>query len=161
MKKTAPPEKSEMLSLNDSAKYLLDEARLVLPGIQSMFGFQLIVIFTDAFNKLEPSQRLVHLVALSLMAIAIAVIMTPAAIHRERGSREVREDFINVSSWLILISMLPLAAGLCLDFYVVVSVIIDLQWAAVLSLMLFAAFVFFWVVVPKSRRLQDTVRAAK
>ena len=160
MKKT-PPQKSEMLSLNDSAKYLLDEARLVLPGIQSMFGFQLIVIFTEAFNKLEPSQRFIHLAALSLMAIAIAIIMTPAAIHREGGSREVREEFINVSSWLILISMFPLAVGLCLDFYLVVGVIIDVQWAAFLAAILLAVFVFFWVVLPKSRRLQDAVQTPK
>src|ERR1700682_2206801 len=157
MKKTIPPQRSETLSLNDSAKYLLDEARLVLPGIQSMFGFQLIVVFTEAFNKLEPSQRLIHLVALSLMAIAIAIIMTPAAIHRARGSREIREDFINVSSLLILASMFPLAVGLCLDFYLVVSVTIDSQWGAGLSAALFAVFGFFWVVLPKSRRLQDAV----
>jgi hypothetical protein len=153
--------KKEMLSLSDSAKYLLDEARLVLPGIQSMFGFQLIVIFTEAFNKLEPAQRLIHLVALSLMAIAIVIIMTPAAIHRERGSREVREDFINVSSWLLLLSMFPLAVGLCLDFYLVVSVTLDVQWAASAAAILFAVFVFFWVVLPKSQLLQEAARPPK
>ena len=153
--------RAEPLSLGDSAKYLLDEARLVLPGIQSMFGFQLIVIFTDSFAKLDTPQRCVHLVALSLMAVAIAIIMAPAAIHRERGSREVREDFIRISSALLLISMLPLAVGLCLDFYLVVSVTLDSGWGAGLAAALFAVFVFFWLVLPKSRRLQDLVPAPR
>jgi hypothetical protein len=95
------------------------------------------------------------------MAIAIAIIMTPAAIHRERGSREVREDFINVSSWLILASMFPLALGLCLDFYLVVGVTLDLKWGAALSAVLFAVFGFFWVVLPKSRRLQGAAHIPK
>jgi DNA-binding beta-propeller fold protein YncE len=38
-------------------------------------------------RKLERSEQWVHLAALSLMALAIVIIMAPAAIHRERGSR--------------------------------------------------------------------------
>ena len=160
MKKTAP-EPAEKLSLDESAKYLLDEARLILPGIQSMFGFQLIATFTEAFGKLGAGERVIHLAALSLMAIAIVIIMTPAAIHRERGSREVREDFIDISSALILASMLPLAVGLCLDFYVVVSVIIDSRWGAGLAAALFAVFVFFWLLLPRSRKLQGLARGSR
>src|SRR5205085_5291631 len=101
-----------------------------------MFGFQLMVVFTETFAQLTLPNRITHLVALLLMAAAIAIIMAPAAIHRERGSREIREDFISISSLLILLSMIPLALGLCLDFYVVVSVILDSQFGAGLAAVL-------------------------
>ena len=40
----------EELTLSEAAKYLLDECRMVLPGIQALFGFQLIAVFNSAFH---------------------------------------------------------------------------------------------------------------
>jgi hypothetical protein len=57
----------------------IEEGRMVLPGIQALFGFQLIVVFSEQFRQLEPGEQILHFVALVLVAVAIAVIMTPAA----------------------------------------------------------------------------------
>jgi len=37
----------EVLSLKDAVQQLLDEARMVLPGIQTLLGFQLIACFNE------------------------------------------------------------------------------------------------------------------
>jgi len=39
----------EVLSLKDAVQQLLDEARMVLPGIQTLLGFQLIACFNEGF----------------------------------------------------------------------------------------------------------------
>jgi hypothetical protein len=44
------PEKREELPLSKAAEYLLDECRMVLPGIQALFGFQLIAVFNSSFE---------------------------------------------------------------------------------------------------------------
>src|SRR5689334_21170484 len=115
------PDRIEPLSLSQAADYLLGECRMVLPGIQALFGFQLIVVFNEGFSeKLTPVEQHLHLVAIGLIMIAIAIIMTPAAYHRQQGGREVTERFLRVSTRLLLWSMAPLAAALSLDFYLVV-----------------------------------------
>src|SRR4051812_37057415 len=79
-------EKHEELPLTKAAEYLLDECRMVLPGIQALFGFQLIAVFSPAFEqKLNASEQRLHLLAIALVATAVAVIMTPAALHRQKG----------------------------------------------------------------------------
>lgn len=54
---------------------------------------------------LDPFDQKIHLLALSLTAIAIAFVMTPAAFHRQMGSKEVPEKFIRLASRLLLLGM--------------------------------------------------------
>src|SRR5215831_14956226 len=74
-------------SLEEAADILINEARMVLPGLQALFGFQLIAVFTERFASMSPWLQGLHLFATGLVALAVALIMTPAAYHRiaERG----------------------------------------------------------------------------
>jgi hypothetical protein len=60
---------------------------MVLPGIQALFGFQLIAVFNTRFDELAPSLQMIHLIALVAGAVSMSLVMTPAAYHRiaERG----------------------------------------------------------------------------
>src|SRR5213075_1013539 len=110
--------RKEEISLDAAAAHLLEECRMVLPGIQALFGFQLVAVFNSAFDqKLDATGRSLHLVAIGLVAIAVALIMTPAAFHRQTGTHEVTETFVRLSTRLLLFSMLPLSVAICLDFY--------------------------------------------
>src|SRR5437588_6765743 len=63
-------ETTEQLPLSKAAEYLLDESRMVLPGIQALFGFQLIAVFNSAFEqKLSPAEQRGHLLAIGFVAI--------------------------------------------------------------------------------------------
>jgi hypothetical protein len=74
-------------SLEEETRTVIEEARMVLPGIQAFFGFQLIAVFNNRFQELTHTEQVLHLIALLLLAVSIALIMTPAAYHRiaERG----------------------------------------------------------------------------
>ena len=57
--------KEEQLSLDSVARLLLEECRMVLPGIQALFGFQLIAVFNEGFSdKLTPGEQELHLAAI-------------------------------------------------------------------------------------------------
>src|SRR3954463_15106322 len=89
----------EPLSLDSAAKHLLEECRMVLPGIQALFGFQLIAVFNEGFEKkLSGAEQRLHLAAIILVALAVALVMAPAAIHRLTQQRAVSERFIWLSS---------------------------------------------------------------
>ena len=47
---------------------------MVLPGVQALFGFQLIAVFNESLNR-KLSMRWLHLLALSLITIAGALVM--------------------------------------------------------------------------------------
>ena len=147
------PERQE-LSLNDAASHVLEECRTVVPGMQALFGFQLIVVFTNSFKEeLSPTERVLHLVAILLVTIAIALVIAPAALHRQMEPMAVSRRFIAISSRLLMASMAPLAAGICLDVYVVARVILGTSvGAAIIAALLLGVFIVFWLVVPRRAR---------
>ena len=152
----------EELDLSRSAEFLLNECRMVLPGIQTLLGFQLIVVFSPGFDtKLGPLEQHVHLVAIALVAVAVAIIMTPAAYSRQTGIHIVTEEFVRLSTRLLLASMLPLALGVCLEFFLIADVLLGRGISALLAGALFAVFIFLWFVLPRARRLRNFLGGAR
>ena len=66
---------------------------MVLPGVQALLGFQLAVTLTRAFEALPYSSKLVHAAALMLVALAVILLIAPAAFHRIAFSGEDTEEF--------------------------------------------------------------------
>jgi len=89
-----------------------------------------------------------RLFAITLVALAVAFVMSPAAYHRHTGPREVTESFVRVSTRLLLLGMWPLAIGICLDFYFVSRVILNAGAARWLATGLLVAFVGLWFMLP-------------
>jgi hypothetical protein len=144
----------EKLTLVQASGQLLEESRMVLPGMQALFGFQLIAVFNDTFFKLGSTQQRLHLVAISLVVFAIAVIMTPAAYHRVTSPRAVSGHFIAASSRMLLLSMAPLALAVCIDLYVVAWLVVGHDVAVVLASFLLAVFGYMWFVLPRVKRVR-------
>ena len=76
--------------------------------------------------------------------------MTPAAYHRQAHQFSVSRQFIRVSSFLLLVSMAALVAGICLDFYVVSELVLaNAWWSGLLTGVLAAVFVGLWYIFPR------------
>ncbi len=152
---------TQYLSLEKSAELLLTEIRTVLPGIQTLFGFQLIAVFNSGFReKLSVSGQYLHLCALGLLAIAIALIMTPAAYHRLSGVRHISDSFIWLAERMLLWSMVPLVLGICIDFYLVAGMVVQSAIVLWLTAGLFATFAFLWFFVPRILIARERKRTA-
>jgi hypothetical protein len=97
---------------------------MLLPGVQAVLGFQLIAVFNQRFQDLSAGEQLIHLAAFLLMALAMGLVMAPAAYHRqvERGS--VSQHFVDLSSTLLTLALLPLVTGLGLDTYLIARLIL-------------------------------------
>lgn len=50
-------EEVERPPLGDTVRNILEEARMILPGVQTLFGFQLIVVFNQRFEDLLSSRE--------------------------------------------------------------------------------------------------------
>ena len=124
---------------------------MVLPGIQALFGFQLIAVFNQGFDeKLSHAEQVLHLVAIVLTTLSMALVMTPAALHRQAEPKEVSERFLWIASNMVLAGMFPLALAVGLDAYIVAGVVLENDaFAAVLAIALVVVFAFLWLVVPR------------
>lgn len=141
---------TEKESLKEAISQALDECRMVLPGIQALFGFQLICVFNERFDTdLSPNHQLLHLAALTMVAVAIACIMAPAAYHRQVEQGEVSLDLLRYTSNFLRAALVPLALGLCLDVYLVARVISrEDVYSALLAILLGMLFFCLWFVFP-------------
>lgn len=141
----------ERVPLDKAAQHMLEECRMVLPGIQALFGFQLIAVFNDGFGeKLSQPQQLMHLAAIVLVGVAIALVMAPAALHRQSEPQEVSERFVWLSSNLLLASMYPLAVAICLDAWLVTSIIVGHEAAGIaVASALLVVFGLFSLLLPR------------
>jgi hypothetical protein len=144
-------------SLEQETTTIIEETRMILPGIQAVFGFQLIAIFNNGFHDLKPGEKLLHLGALLMVAIAIALIMTPAGYHRiaERGI--VSRRFVVIASRLLAMAMLPLMLGLSADLFVVSRLILnDVPPSAGIAGAFLILFAGLWYLFPwvERRRLR-------
>ena len=144
----------EPLPLDKAVEYMLEECRTVLPGIQTLFGFQLIVVFSEGFrNAIDGAGRMLHMAAIVFVAVAIALIMTPAALHRQTDPRSISERYLTTCSRLILASMLPLAAAIAIDTYLVAETLLQRRVAAIACAAgLGLVFAAFWWGLPRARR---------
>jgi len=115
---------TEDLTLAHAVTHLLEECRMILPGLQALLGFQLIAVFSATFGQLSPTEQRIHLVALALLAIAGALVMTPAAYHRQTRPRQVSQHFLLLSGRLLLAALGPLMFGIALDFYLIARIIL-------------------------------------
>jgi hypothetical protein len=140
----------ETLKLVDAASQLLDECRMVLPGIQALFGFQLIAFFNQGFDRLTPAEQALHLCATLCVALAAGLVMTPAALQRQAEPTTVSRRFIGTASKLLLASMIPLSLGICADVYLVSRMVLKHAAPAVaIAAGLFVVLVVFWLVFPR------------
>ncbi len=88
--------------LAEVVTYVLDECRMVLPGIQALFGFQLIAVFNDRFAQLPPGHQAAHLAAMALVALSAGLVMTPAAYHRAVRPYAASNRVVEVGTRLLL-----------------------------------------------------------
>jgi hypothetical protein len=132
-----------------AAQLVIEEGRMVLPGIQALFGFQLVAVFNARFTELSRVDQDLHFFAMLLVALATALIMTPAAYHRQAERGTASTFFVNLASNLITTAMVPLMFGLSLDVYILGQLIFsDTLAAAAFAFALLCVFAGLWFVFP-------------
>jgi len=149
MEQVPVEDSAEAKRLDRAASFVLDEARIILPGIQVLFGFQLIAIFNVGFGRLSPFDQYLHLGSLVLVAIAVALVMTPAAYHRRSKRAHVSGYFVDAASFLLTLALFFLMIGTAIDAYVVAHVVVENRWLSLaIAIALFLIFAGLWFVYP-------------
>ncbi|MBV8782755.1 MAG: hypothetical protein JOZ67_01065 [Gammaproteobacteria bacterium] len=147
----APPRRlgpGKPQSLDDEVTMIVREARMVLPGIQALFGFQMIAFFNQRFETLASRLQSLHFGALCLCAIAMALVMSPAAYHRLAQRGFLTREFAAITSRCIALAMVALACSLSLEVFVVGALFGGAELAVWTAGPLLLLFIGLWLVWP-------------
>jgi uncharacterized membrane-anchored protein len=106
-------------ALEEEATHVTDEARMILPGVQAIMGFQLIAVFNDRFHGLDEALQIVHLVAFLLVTLVMGLLMAPAAYHRLAERGRVTRCLVDLASTLLCLALVPFMVGVALDAYLI------------------------------------------
>jgi hypothetical protein len=136
-------------SVGDKIQTLLTEARVILPGAQALLGFQFAAMLTDRFQTLPSVSRIVHVASLFAIALAVILLIAPAAYHRLAADGEPRLDVDVFGARAVLGALIPLALGLAGDLYVVAEMqFVSAILAIGLPVLALVVFVGSWAVYP-------------
>lgn len=116
-----PPMSDEPTPISDKIRHALTEARMVLPGAQALLGFGTISVLMDAFDRLPGALKAVQVTGLGFVAIAIILLMTPAAYHRIAEDGRSSDRFYRIATACLLAAMASLAMGLASAAWMVVE----------------------------------------
>src|SRR5437879_8179202 len=104
--------------LTESVTHTVEEARMLIPGVTAFLGFQLVAVFNTAFaQKLTRDEQMVHVGAMFLTLVALLLLLTPAAYHRQAESGWVSQGLGTLSSRLLGSDSPRCALGLTLASY--------------------------------------------
>jgi len=144
---------STSLDPEKSLTHLLEECRMVLPGIQALFGFQLIAVFNAPFKELlDPREQIAHFVAMFMVAVAVGLVMAPAAFHRLSEPGKVSDKFLQLASRLLGTGMGVLVIGIAIDVYLIGRIIFDdVPWALMFAIAIFLTLSSLWFIAPLIR----------
>lgn len=135
---------------------LLQELRVVLPGIQVLLGFLLTAPFTERFERLDGTGRGVYTASLTAALGAVICFVAPTAFHRV-GVRTDRSMRLVWSVRLTVVGLALLAAALLCAVWCVVRYVYSGPVAWAIGLPAFGLLSALWWVLPvmSSRQRHD------
>jgi hypothetical protein len=134
---------------------LLNELRVILPGVQVLFAFLLTVPFTQRFPDLDDLETGVFFMTLLCTAVATALLIAPSAHHRMLWRGGVREQRLAMGNILTIAGLIFLVPAMVGVVFVITDFIFGLTAAVVVTVLLALFFVMLWYVFPLRYRGKD------
>jgi hypothetical protein len=134
---------------------LLQETRVVMPGVQVLFAFLLAVAFQQGFARTTQFQRDVYLATMLAATGAALCFIAPASWHRILFHRQDKRHIIAVSNRFVICGVGFLALAMTLALILVCDFVFDRTTAIVVPAVVGPAFAWFWFAAPLLRRRRD------
>jgi hypothetical protein len=133
---------------------LLQELRVILPGVQVLFAFLLIVPFNARFVELGGLERRLYLVALLATAVSSAFLIAPSVYLRLIRQHRDPEHMLRTLTGLTMSGVSALGLAITVVVLLVVRFLFGALpgWVAAAAIGLL--ILGLWCALPLSRRAQ-------
>jgi hypothetical protein len=139
---------------------LLNEVRVLLPGVQILFAFLLTVPFTNRFSLLEEQTHGTFFACVLLTTGASAFLTAPSVYHRLHWRRDVvdKEDMLRTCNRLAIAGLTLLALAMSTAVFTISSVVFTGPLKVITGVTTLAGFGLLWFAFPLFRRFRDRGR---
>jgi Family of unknown function (DUF6328) len=141
-------EESNKERLNRELMELLQELRVVIPGVQVLLAFLLTAPFQQRFALLPGSMRNAFFASIACATLATAFLIAPSAHHRLRWRAGEKERLVRLGNQMAIVGTVFLAAAIVLAVYVITDVLFTTNLAVMTAIASLVVFVGLWYVVP-------------
>ena len=145
------PDESPKERVDRELGELLEETRVVLPVVEILFGFLILLPFQFS-DELGQFERLLYLGALLCVSASLALLVAPTLAHRLGFRHLDKERLVFMANRLMISASVLLAVGIALAVYLVVERLLGGVLAAAIAAANAAWFAWFWYGLPLLRR---------
>ena len=138
--------------LNRNLDQLLQEIRVVIPGVQVLFAFLLAVPFSTRFNRVDQFERVVFFIALVFAAISVVLLLAPSIQHRILFRHDQKHYLVQAGTVLAIAGMTALAVAMTLALVLVAHVMYGVWAAAIVAALALVSIGAIWYTIPIERR---------
>lgn len=128
---------------------LLQELRVVLPGVQVLLAFLLTVPFTQRFHDIDATGRALFAVALVAAALAVVCLLTPTLLHR-MGERTARRERLQWAIRLTVAGTGCLGVSTVAALWCVTRMVYGSAVVTALVSITTTAIIVLWLVLPRT-----------
>ncbi len=137
---------------NRELQELLNELRVVLPGVTVLFAFLLSLPFTARFGSLSEAQRTAFFIAFLSTALAMVFLIGEVAYHRLRGHPYDKQQMIATTTRQAVAAVVLLGTALVAVVFLVTDVLYAGTAAVSLAGIVALLAGFAWFAIPLARR---------
>ena len=145
---------------NRQLDQLLQETRVVMPGVQVLFAFLLAVAFQQRFHDATRFEKDLFLATILCTTGSTICFIAPAAWHRILFQRKDKGHIITVANRFVICGVGFLALAMSLALILVCDVVFGGTTAAIVPAVVAPAFAWFWFAAPLLRRRRDRIEDA-
>jgi hypothetical protein len=136
----------------DDLTEMLQELRVLIPGVQVLTGFLLILPFNQGFHDIALAEKWVYLAAFLCGLISLIFLSAPAAQHRiERPHRDLVR-FTQYTTRMTITGLVPLSLALILTTQLIVAHTVGQAIAFIISICVAAVIAAVWWIWPLLHR---------
>ncbi len=140
--------------LRDRYYGLLQELRVILPGVQVLVAFMLTAPFARRFSELGSTETALFGVALVSAILSVVSFITPIALHR-LGPRTARGQRVRLSIASTQVGLLLLVISMLLSLTVVSGFLFSTIITGIVVAITATATITSWIVVPALLRRRE------
>jgi Flp pilus assembly protein TadB len=153
-------EESKAEQLDRELLELLNELRVLLPGVQVLFAFLLTAPFSQRFAQLAPTLQEAYFGAVLCAAAATLFLVAPSVHHRLQWRDRDKERLLKTANRLTIIGTVCLAVAIVLALWVVSRVLHSPGPAFLVAGGALVAFAWSWFALPLFRHLRRPLGGA-
>ena len=148
------PDESPKERVDRELTELLEETRVILPGVEILFGFLIILPFQFS-DELRGFERALYLGAFLSVSLGLALLVAATVEHRLRFRRMDKEGWLFRANRQMIGGTAFVAVGVALTVYLVLETILGGVAAALLAAGNAVVVGWLWFAGPLLRRARD------